>query len=952
MVTKPLLPLDAVAVETAALPVPKIPTWFCGLGVLGSCRTVGIKRLKFFRNLRTTLFVATAAFVLIAGVTLYYLNATGMPQSWRLALEKELSKQGIEVTISQLRYIPLRGIEATEIDVFTDSSRTQRMAHLERLVFDLDKTKAMRGIIRLTHIDLLNADLRLPVNPDEPDGDSLNITNLNGKVLLSKSRKFEIKQGRGVIDGIHLNIDAVILGFRPVAGYDKDEQSSGKQRRFMREFIKEIGHWNLDPAHPPELSLKIEADATNWSALKCGFDFACKSASRDEIHLQDLQASGNMMNALVSVNQLVAHDERGKIQLALDYDLSTRVGNFDGVSTLDVPHWIYQLTGRRMLSDFTLAESPQLQARGQFLFPIDEPMTISMYGRIDSQNVLFRGSPISSLSCEFSLNEQDFFLRNILLKHDQGEMQGQVLQKNQQLQVQLRGVIPLNIARPFYRDFPVAKAFADLEEKGKPLIRASIQASLSKNDTYSLDTLHVRDIELEHPLGTLKGNLQSVGNLIHYDLESTFASEIWQPFFPNQPLEKILADFSTTTASRCLVKLKGGLDRSDKTAWTVVGEGKVENISYRKVPAHSCRTAFDLNHNSLSFTDIAVDFDYSDYELRREYQSETHGPVQARSVIYERETGLVQINNLNGNVHPVPLLRMFASSIADALTEYRFHSPPNLSADGTIDVRNQDRTNLKVQLKQAKALTWKFLGSPVTFSNVATDLQIDSQQVSLNRLSAGVFDGSCAGTVRVKHQGEKRFDADIRWSDLRMESLAETYQFKEKGYGTLTGRIALSGTTADTKTLNGEGLCSLEKGELFAVPIFGPLSPVISGVLGDRRAGFERAKDAFCNFSIRNGVIETNDFITHTSSLKFTGNGKVDLNQNTINMTIRMNARGLLGIIFGPLQPIIKGLFQFQGQGPLNNPKWEHVIFTSPPEQEKDALFRSTPLRAQSVLED
>jgi AsmA-like C-terminal region len=912
---------------------------------------VGLKRLKFFRNLRTTLYVLIAVVVLAVGFTLYYLNATGMPQSWRLALENELSKQGIEATISKLRYIPLRGIEASEVEIYTDPTRTRRMAHLERLIFDLDKTKALRGIIRLTHIELLNADLHLPINLEDPQSETLNVSNLNGKVLLSKSRKFEIKQGRGVIDGIHLTVDAVILGFRPVPGYKEEDESSGKHRRLMREFVKEISHWNLDPAQPPELNLKIEADATKWSSLKCQFVFSCKSASRDEIRLQDLRASGNIVNALVSVNHLTAHDERGKIDLTLDYDMNERAGNFDGLSTLDVPHWSYQLTGKRLLNDFALAESPTLKARGQFAFPPDQPMSLSMYGQIDSRNVLFRGSPLSALSCEFSFREQDFFLRNIKLTHDQGEMRGQVLQKNHQMQVQLSGMIPLNIVRPLYRDYPIASALAGLEAKGKPVIQASIDARLSKNETYTLDTLHVREIQMKHPLGTLDGNLQIVGNLIHYELDSTFPPEVWQPFFPNQPLEKILADFSTTSESRCHVKLKGGIDRSDKTAWTVNGEGKVENLSYKNVPVHSCSTSLDLNHDSLTFSNIAVDYNYSNYELQRAFQGGTHGPVQARSVIYQREAGLVQINGLTGNIYPVPLLNMFAKSIADSLTEYRFHTPPPLSADGSIDVRNEGRTKLKVSLKQAKAMTWEFLGSPVVFSNLSSEIDIDGQQVQLNRIDTSVFEGNCLGSVRVKHQGEKRFDADIRWNSLHMENLAETYAFKEKGYGTLTGRIALSGIVGNTKSLEGEGLCSLEKGELFAVPIFGPLSPVISGVLGDRRAGFERAKDAFCNFTIHKGVIETNDFSTHTTSLKFTGNGKVDLNDKTIDMTIRMNARGLLGIITWPLQPLIKGLFQFQGQGPVDQPEWEHVVFTSPPEKEKDALLRDTPMKAEVVPE-
>lgn len=913
--------------------------------------TLNYRRLKFFRNLRTTLYATVLGLGLLLFSAILYLNATGMPEAWRRALEVELSKQGLETSIKRLRYVPLRGIEATEVEVFVDASRTKRLAFLQRLIFDLDKTKAMRGIIRLTHIDLLNAELRLPVDPDEPEGDVINIKNLNGQVLLSKSRKFEVRQGKGLIDGIQLKIDAVILGFRPVPVSDEKEQGQGMHRRFLREFVKEINQWQLDPAHPPELALKVEADATKWAALKCQFTFRCEAARRGQIDLRDVEASGNVIHSLVSVHHFGARDDRGNIRMALDYDLAERRGNFDFDSTLDAPHWIYDLTGKRLLDDFSLAEAPELQMRGQFSFPADAPMELAMQGRMATKNVLFRGSPLSAMSTEFSYRNQDFFLRNLKLSHPQGELTGHMLQRNGILDVLVRGDIPLNIVRPFYRDLPVAAAVQHLESQGEPKIKAVMEARFQKNESYSLQQMKLNEIVLQHPRGHLTGNVEISGNLVNYDLESTFPADIGQRFFSGQALEKVLGDFTGNADTRYWVSLRGKLDRADRTAWAVQGRAKLENVSYRGVPVFSCATSMDLKHQFLRFTDIDVEYDYSQYELQKIHQGGLRGPVRAASITYDHAEGMVKIEQLRGNVHPVPLLNMFATNVADAVEEYRFHVPPALSAEGSIDVRNKGRTQFKVSLQQAKAMTWEFLGEPTIFSDVSSEIQIDSEKVLLTRLNAVVFGGKCAGTVRVMLTGDNRFDADVRWNQLRMAAIAETHKFKEKGYGTLTGWIALKGSSNTMSSLEGEGMCALEKGELFAVPIFGPLSSVMSAVVGDRRAGFERAKDAFCNFTIRKGVIETHDFVTHTTSLKFTGNGKVDLNQKTIDMTMRMNARGLLGIVVLPFQPIIKGLFQFHGQGPMDQPKWEHVVFTSPPEQEKDALLKNTPLRAVPIPE-
>jgi hypothetical protein len=148
-------------------------------------------------------------------------------------------------------------------------------------------------------------------------------------------------------------------------------------------------------------------------------------------------------------------------------------------------------------------------------------------------------------------------------------------------------------------------------------------------------------------------------------------------------------------------------------------------------------------------------------------------------------------------------------------------------------------------------------------------------------------------------------------------------------------------TGGKVETMVGEGLFALEKTELFSVPVFGPLSPLISGVLRDRRAGFERAKDGFCTFRISDGILRSNDFHTRTASLNFAGEGEVDLSARTIDMTMRMNARGLLGLITLPLRPFY-GMFQFRGTGPLRKPVWENVMFSTP-SAEQDQLLRDPP---------
>ena len=187
-------------------------------------------------------------------------------------------------------------------------------------------------------------------------------------------------------------------------------------------------------------------------------------------------------------------------------------------------------------------------------------------------------------------------------------------------------------------------------------------------------------------------------------------------------------------------------------------------------------------------------------------------------------------------------------------------------------------------------------------------------------------------------EGQRRVKGEIDWTSLSLPQLSKTYGFKSEPEGRVTGWLDFTQTGTTVSGLSGSGHIALEDGELFEVPIFGPLSPLISAVIGKRKAGFQEAEDAFCTFQLEKGIFSTLDFETSTSSIIFTGDAVVDLAEKTMRMTVRMNARGLFGLITIPLRPFY-GMFQFRGTGPIEAPEWNNVMFTKPPVQQEKTLL-------------
>jgi hypothetical protein len=185
-----------------------------------------------------------------------------------------------------------------------------------------------------------------------------------------------------------------------------------------------------------------------------------------------------------------------------------------------------------------------------------------------------------------------------------------------------------------------------------------------------------------------------------------------------------------------------------------------------------------------------------------------------------------------------------------------------------------------------------------------------------------------------------RYQGELQWDRISFPELSKVYRFDEVEEGTLNGRINFSGGGGEIRNFNARGALGLRQGNLASLPVLGPLSPLMAGILGDKRMGYERAKDASASFIVKKGVWQSNDIVAESASIVLTGDGRIDLGNNKMDMTIRVNARGLLGIIAIPLTPF-KGLFQFRGTGLFTEPLWKMSPFTKPRKGNDDAIFNA-----------
>ena len=153
-------------------------------------------RRRIFHHLRL-LFVLTVGLVfgLVVG-GLYYLNQSGVNEQWRGQIAAELENLGIIADFDRLTISPTKGLLANGVRIYSDDSREDVVATLEHLVINVDKTKLMRGKLRVNQVALKEAMVSLPIDPDDPDGPRIVMEKLSGSMHLPDKRTVEARNIR------------------------------------------------------------------------------------------------------------------------------------------------------------------------------------------------------------------------------------------------------------------------------------------------------------------------------------------------------------------------------------------------------------------------------------------------------------------------------------------------------------------------------------------------------------------------------------------------------------------------------------------------------------------------------------------------------------------------------------------------------------------------------------
>lgn len=849
------------------------------------------------RFLRRLLKLTIASGLLAAGV---YAGSEAFGERWRGYVIARLGERGLHMDFRRLVLDPFGGLMARDVRLYSRADRRQLLVSVDRLRMDVEFGRLLEKRFEVQGFELSRANLSIPVDPPE-DADSaeptmLEVRDLSARAFL-RDRRLELRHAEGMLSGIRLNLSGDIVLPAPDKDKPQDKpqltlQDRIKVLRNHQQRIQKGLDWlqRFQFATPPRLTLEVHGEIDRPLEMNARLVLEADGMSYGSYACREVVAEAEYRSGLMDLTRFFLRDATGQVSANATWRMASPELKFHLSSSADLPGLAQAFLSSDKLREIVFYDSPNLALDGVWfvvgeLAPHKRPVRVT--GSLDCGRFSTRGAVFDGLSAKFGVAPEGVYIRDLVLRHQTGTLSAQVLTH---------------------------------EEQGfryRALLRMDPNAFL--------------------------------------------------PFAQMEKTREILRRFEFSALSNIFFELEGAGPKADLQECLNRGRGELRNFKYRGVD-------LDLLSADVEFKDPKQH--YRNVRLQR-----PEGVAEVAHIEVDDDADWVRLTGLKSGVDPVAVTSCFAAKTAAHIAKYRLPADTTVELEGLIDYKGGEDSDFKVSFRHDEGEGhYTVLGEDYAIASPQGDLHIKAGQLDFDvrgrvrggamnargqvsvqperdefavevkaarfprevfgrnvpfenvtakvsgvgettnfdvkaRLLGGSFDlkGSMQDTVPPRpYRGEMRLDG------VSFQRFAQIYSKTAETEGDLTGHFRFEGREDNWKALKGDGAAIILNGNLYAVPILGPLTPLLDNLLPGKIKDYNVATEANCTFRIADGFVITDNFEALTSVFKLASSGRINFIDDAVDLTTQVRVRGLPGIVLRPFSE----LFEFQGEGTVKDTRW------------------------------
>ncbi|MEP6809110.1 MAG: AsmA-like C-terminal region-containing protein [Chthoniobacterales bacterium] len=438
---------------------------------------------------------------------------------------------------------------------------------------------------------------------------------------------------------------------------------------------------------------------------------------------------------------------------------------------------------------------------------------------------------------------------------------------------------------------------------GEFTYKAVSALGLTADFSWNGERTMLREVRLRHASGEILANLLDTPGDFRLTVESSVNPAAFRSL-STEGLHEFLGEWEWSRSPSLRFNIHG--PSHDPATWQGEGAATLGRTRFRGVWLESLSANLRFGEKAVTFDNLVV---------RREEGTGTG------SFTFDYGKHEVRLREVKTTLRPAEIIYWIEPKLFNVVAPYKFHGPPHLTANGVVQYRGGKNTHLDIAIDAPAGLDYFFLGKTLSFGKTRGDVLITDDRVQLIGIEGQLFDGTVKGAADISvARQDKSYSASIAVEGIEFPSLTDLYFKYETAHGQLSGTYDFKGVGDDAKSMRGNGKIRISNGNVFAIPVLGPLSGFVAEIFPG--AGYSVAKEATSSFTIKDGVIHTDDFKVSGKLFGMIGHGDVYFVNGTLDFDVRINASGP-GLL---LTPVYK-LFEYKGEGNLSKPNWHPKRF-------------------------
>ena len=325
---------------------------------------------------------------------------------------------------------------------------------------------------------------------------------------------------------------------------------------------------------------------------------------------------------------------------------------------------------------------------------------------------------------------------------------------------------------------------------------------------------------------------------------------------------------------------------------------------------------------TIGFNSASASVDFRDGAVTYEnFRSGRDEGVATGTFVYDFAHHETRLSNVVSGLRPTEAIYWIDPKLLKVVTPYKFQKS---SYDYYQRCLSVSRRQKYAPRNQCRVIGWD--GLYFSWENSAVrphqrEVAPDRLSAAISELNGAIFSGTVRGSADLSlAKNDQRYRAAMTVDHVDFPKLTDLYFKYKTAVGLMNGRYEWTGIGSDARTMNGKGEVEVRNGDVFAIPLFGPLSDILNKIMPG--IGYRVARKGKCRFTIKDGVIRTSDFHVDGGTFGMVGEGNAHFLDDKIDFDVRIDASGA-GAVLTPLYKF----FEYKAEGSLKKPDWHPKIF-------------------------